>query len=380
MNSFLLRRRVRIALSLLNSLEKTTFTENKQAAGSTPQYGLAFECGGASYYINEAMSPSGSLEMNYGGKQWWIDNAELEAFIAALAISGADKPWSEADIVRWQKEVPLIGFSVQAEGSYEEIGQLWAESFVSQYVDSASPDNPLYSADAAVLSCSLTAESLMTAPKTIIYNMRFVCSAADADAFERWYVGWAGPLDGEQYPQYGGWMEFGWFIVLEQHGNGEWASVGAGTGGYGGWGYINFDSDWALEAYMENVLAGSGNDSAELVMCSLPLEDWTEFDTTWGAEGWSALYALLDAYCLTEGQVYGPEETRMWSDVYPNDQAYRNLYVMLAALNSDGAYTEGFADILKKQQNYDPELFETCLQNLTQTQRNSVLILVGTYL
>jgi len=37
------------------------------------------------------------------------------------------------------------------------------------------------------------------------------------------------------------------------------------------------------------------------------------------------------------------------------------------------------ADILKKQQNYDPKLFETCLQNLTQTQRNSVLILIGTY-
>ncbi|MEG2212879.1 MAG: M56 family metallopeptidase, partial [Clostridiales bacterium] len=59
-------------ISLLNAVGKTNFTENKQAAGATPQYGLAFDCGGASYYINEAVSPSGSLEMSYGGKQWWI--------------------------------------------------------------------------------------------------------------------------------------------------------------------------------------------------------------------------------------------------------------------------------------------------------------------
>ena len=172
-------------------------------------------------------------------------------------------------------------------------------------------------------------------------------------------------------------MNFGWYVVLENVGDGEWNCTDAGTGGYGGWGYLNFDYAGVFETYMEELLAGSGNDSAELVMCSLPLVDWSEFDTIWGPEGWNVLYTLLDAHCLTKGQVYGPEETRMWSDVYPNDQAYRNLYVMLAVLSSDGAYTEGFADILKKQQNYDPELFETCMQNLTQAQRNSVLILVG---
>ena len=67
----------------------------------------------------------------------------------------------------------------------------------------------------------------------------------------------------------------------------------------------------------------------------------------------------------------------MWSDVDPDDQAYRNMYVILTALNTDGAYAEGIGDILKKQRNYDPELFDFCLQqNVTQEQRDTINMLI----
>lgn len=169
-------------------------------------------------------------------------------------------------------------------------------------------------------------------------------------------------------------MNFGWFVELELTDTNTWTCVDAGTGGYGGWGYLNYDEIGEVDFHMGNMLDGNEG-TPENLLRVLPFVDWATFD----AGNWNKLYQFLDRYCLTEGQVYGPEATRMWSDVYPNDQAYRNLYVMLAALNSDGGYTEGFADILKKQQNYDSEIFETCLQDPTQAQRDSVRMLVEMY-
>lgn len=51
---------------------------------------------------------------------------------------------------------------------------------------------------------------------------------------------------------------------------------------------------------------------------------------------------------------------------------YRDLYVMLAALNTDGAYAEGMEGLLEKQQAYDPQVFESCLQNLTPEQQDAI--------
>ena len=36
------------------------------------------------YYINEADSPWGSLEIKYNEKMWWIDNAELLDFVQSV--------------------------------------------------------------------------------------------------------------------------------------------------------------------------------------------------------------------------------------------------------------------------------------------------------
>lgn len=74
-------------VSMLNSLKQGNFTQNKELAGITPDYGLRITTDGAEYYINEADTQSGSFEMNYDGKQWWIGSDELHSFISALAES-----------------------------------------------------------------------------------------------------------------------------------------------------------------------------------------------------------------------------------------------------------------------------------------------------
>ena len=111
------------------------------------------------------------------------------------------------------------------------------------------------------------------------------------------------------------------------------------------------------------------------VLAKLPLMDWRAFDAAADGNEWNALYSLLEAACLTEGRVYGPEETRLWSDVYPGDQVYRDMYMILGLLHSDGAYSEGLEELLRKQYAYDPAVFERCLrENLSADQEQRIRI------
>lgn len=272
-----------------------------------------------------------------------------------------------------QDDILLTGFSVKADGSMEEIGQAWAEAFVSQYVNALSQENPRYSTDAAVLKCTPYASSVSVHPKRLIFQMSFVCNAADPAAFEQSYAGWAGPLSDERNPQYSGWMNFGWYVELELTDSSTWTCIDAGTGGYGGWGYLNYEEAGEAGFRIENMLRGE-IDTPENLLRVLPFVDWTALD----ADSWAQLYSFLDQYCLTEGQVYGPEATRMWEDVYPSDQEYRNMYVILTALHADGAYAEGLREILNKQSDYAPALFEACIEeNLTAEQREILLSLLS---
>lgn len=451
-------------VSLLNGMEKSDYTEDKQPAGGTPTHGLKIETNSGTYYLSESVSQDGTLELHYGEKQWQIYSEALSALVgnaAALVpteeiidtVDGvpllddayarallllpevestdssrtlskddaqrypgterceiefpvytpsdpalylivvsytqgeAEGVWifEESKVLRQyagdepdgdaqvEDDILLTGFSVKADGGMEEIGQAWAEAFVSQYVNSLSRENPRYSTDAAVLKCTPYASSVSVHPKRLIFQMSFVCNAADPAAFEQSYAGWAGPLSDERYPQYSGWMNFGWYVELELTDSSTWTCMDAGTGGYGGWGYLNYEEAGEAGFRIEYMLRGE-IDTPENLLRVLPFVDWAALD----ADSWEQLYSFLDQYCLTEGQVYGPEATRMWKDVYPSDQEYRDMYVILTALHADGAYAEGLREILKKQADYDPALFEACIEeNLTAEQREIILSLMN---
>lgn len=169
-------------------------------------------------------------------------------------------------------------------------------------------------------------------------------------------------------------MGLGWFVVLEEQGEDRWVCINAGTGGYGNWGYLNYETGETWELILEEQLSmDSSQAHPEMVLRILPFVDWNQLD----GDELNQLWEFLDLACITQGRVYGPEEDRMWSDVYPEDQAYRDLYVMLAALNTDGAYAEWIRGLLEKQQAYDPQVFESCLQNLTAEQQEVIRMLAG---
>lgn len=370
-------------VEILNTLRKEKFTENTELSGGTPSYGLTVQTADGEYHINESIAAFGSLEMSYGDSLWWIENNELTAFVKSLLSTAEPQNMSAMEplvehentneMEKWESEHKLYGFSVQADGSYAEIGQQWAEAFVSQYVHDFSDDHPLKSTDCTVLKCELYAQSLDAAPKKLIFNMRFACLAVDQSSFEKWYAGWASVMTSEQYPpQLAGWMEFGNFVVLEQTDAGVWTCADAGSGGYGGWGWLNYEEAGEIDSLVEQMMSGGDGITAELMLRVLPFVNWSDFDSKWGIEGWTTLRQLLDSGCISQGRVYGPEDTRKWSDVYPDDQLYRNLYVMLAVLNSDGEYAKDLTDILCKQKEYDPALFETCLQQLPPEPQEAI--------
>lgn len=68
-------------VTLLNALTKDNFTHNKHLRGGTPTYGLKIALASETYHLNQANGPYGALEVSYNGKLWWIDDAELSAFV-----------------------------------------------------------------------------------------------------------------------------------------------------------------------------------------------------------------------------------------------------------------------------------------------------------
>lgn len=68
-------------LELLNGLRKSSFTENTALTGSTPEYGLSIATTNGAFYLNQSIAPEGGVEMQFGDAMWWIDSAELTAFI-----------------------------------------------------------------------------------------------------------------------------------------------------------------------------------------------------------------------------------------------------------------------------------------------------------
>lgn len=74
--------------ALLNTLRLRDFTKNTRLTGGTPTYGIRFQTGTGSLYLNEAIASAGGLEIRYGGAQWWIDHAALQDFVREKAGAG----------------------------------------------------------------------------------------------------------------------------------------------------------------------------------------------------------------------------------------------------------------------------------------------------
>ena len=77
-------------VTLLNKLTKDSFAENKHLRGGTATYGLEITLDSEIYHLNEANGPHGTLEVSYNEKLWWIDDAELSAFVQRVTTEAAE--------------------------------------------------------------------------------------------------------------------------------------------------------------------------------------------------------------------------------------------------------------------------------------------------
>jgi len=75
---------IRTLTTILNGLQPDAFHENKRQAGITPAFGIRLSVGDKEYYINEADSPAGQMEMGYQGKMWWIQSDSLYELVRSL--------------------------------------------------------------------------------------------------------------------------------------------------------------------------------------------------------------------------------------------------------------------------------------------------------
>ncbi len=309
--------------------------------------------------------------MKYGNE---YKAAAIEQY--KLARDRDETIWGGVNLDYLEKNVVEAGFTAFVTGTYEEIGQKWVNEYLAQHLNT-NEDNPLHVRDYAVLDNEFIAESMFLTSKKLIFKVEWVFLASDSEAFGKYYSGVAVPMHSDKYPQYRNWMYQRLYIQLMQTGEGEWRESGSSTDGAGGWGYMYHDHDGYNPLMDESAfesLSYISNDNKDLAFTPLFLAelDWQAFESLYGVEGWQILLKAIDKACLTEGLIYDSESNLMWSDVYPNDQAYRNLYVMLSAQNSYGMFTEGLTQILIKQRNYNPEIFNLCLESLKPEQRHRI--------
>ncbi len=107
-----------------------------------------------------------------------------------------------------------------------------------------------------------------------------------------------------------------------------------------------------IHDYMPGLLAGKAVSAYDLLPClgNFTRATWPELDKTYGTGGYELLWTALRDAAVSDV----PED--------PNDQTLRDYYLGKAFLMSDGAYSEGLADIIAMQWGSDSALYSTCLK------------------
>ena len=165
--------------------------------------------------------------------------------------------------------------------------------------------------------------------------------------------------------EYEGMLMFSSYFELCSSGGGRWYCSGTGTGGFGGWGYIpmDFEDSKAVLKDLELWLS-YGEDYDENILTILTLADWYELEHGDYDIDISELFTAIRRAAI--GDDY-------FTSTFSNDQLYRDLYVMKAIFNSDGAYTDLLCSVLLEQYEYDSAAFETALTYFNAEQQKAIL-------
>lgn len=304
----------------------------------------------------------------------WVGSTKAQCTVRVMGY--AAEPADPEDPAGWLDELGGVDFIVSTDGSYAEIGRLWAEAFASRYTR-LSPENPLYSRRAVVRTCSLEAETLLSDPKVLAFHVVWSFDAPDPEGFTRCYAGTAGPLgETDSDPAYGEWVTMEQIVFLREIPDGGWGCRSLASGGGYGWGWLCRNEAVIAGTMAEelSLLIRGEAWSPEVLLMSLPFEDWSTFEQRHGAYALEALLWALRESCLTVSRERNSADdlVRRLQD-YPEDQSYRDLYVMLGTLNASGGIAEDLGRILALQRFAAPERFDACLKLLKAEDRTRLL-------
>lgn len=147
---------IQVLGTILNGLQPDAFHENKRQAGITPAFGIRLSVGDKEYYINEADSPAGQMEMGYQGKMWWIQSDSLYELVRTLHS-------------KLQTSLPV--------GTYVPTGLIslasWSDSSKDQFMEQVSGTEFALSADCFQVSTDGKTEASF-AQNTAFQNPQYV--------------------------------------------------------------------------------------------------------------------------------------------------------------------------------------------------------------
>ncbi len=247
--------------------------------------------------------------------------------------------------------------------SYEELAKYYAENVYpyEHYMGSVPVgDDPAAITDFKpvsnqLIAVSVTGDRLVGHMSTAVVPLQFEGNPYWGASNGYWGSG-----------EYEGMLVIESFFELQSLGDGLWYCTGTGTGGFGGWGYIpmDFESSDAVLATLELWL-GDMDGYEENILTLLPLIDWSTLERSSYDIDPGALFKAIEHAAIGNDDYY--------TDTYPDDQLYRDLYVMKTYFNTDGAYSEFLAEILLRQHEHDTAIFETALKYFSIDQQDTIM-------
>ncbi len=272
-------------------------------------------------------------------------------------VYGSDgKLWTDEVVSKWNEEIApqnVILEDVSPTRSYESVATMWARLWAKSFVENTSEGNPAKCTNAEIKSVRLHAESMEKENKRLIVSITLTVKPKNEGDFFAWhqYTGTFAPLDENEI-----------YCIAEIK------LVDDGT-----WQGVDFCSEYkdltwgfsytggAFCPSLDTVRIAASDNTRSLddkYLISLNNFHWQTFKEECGDEGWGYLYNIIDRACIGGN---GQKAQR-----YPNDQMYRNLYIMKGAVRAGEDYAQDFSVILGKLRDHDEKLYKFCLTQLPE--------------
>lgn len=249
-----------------------------------------------------------------------------------------------------------------------------------------SESSPVRCIEAECVSARLVRLPLIPG-EPVLLEYTLVLRPADDAAFVWQFGGLMGNLyESPQHPEYDGYYSISSFVsVVPNELEGYTCIFGdpydiANDFGWGAAADVDEETEtearMQAEALIANLLEhGQANADAENLMRVLYAADLHDLDGRFGAGSADKLFEILLEVSVNADRVYdrdGENNDIMWFEVFSNDQAYRDMYMLRAAVRADDAVETRYNPILYRQRCYDKPLFDRLVRSLPEEERERI--------